>query len=174
MKTLRYMAMFMLAATMIFASCGKDEPTPGNGGNSDPQPRPQPQLEELVGTSWQADVSNSFTYQSITMNFTMQFTMDFITDTTGEMFTDVTIEIPTMPSANQSRNETTAFNYTFDGTSLAISDESGITDTMPYNATNNTFTMNIPAEAGEAFAELGLTVEDVFGSDKVVFHQTRK
>ena len=90
------------------------------------------------------------------------------------MFTDVTIEVPSIPGANQSQNETTAFSYTFDGTSLAISDESGITDTMPYNATDNTFTMNIPAEAGEAFAEMGLTVEDVFGSDKVVFRQTRK
>lgn len=174
MKTLRYMAMFMLAATMVFASCGKDDPTPGNGGNSDPQPRPQPQQKELVGTSWQADANNTFTYQGFEMNYIVQFTMDFITDTTGEMFTDVTVEVPAMPNANQSQNETSAFKYTFDGTLLAISDESGISDTMPYNATDNTFTMNIPAEAGEALAELGLTIEEVFGSDKVVFHQTRK
>ncbi len=173
MKTMRFWAMFFMAATMVFASCGKDEPTPGNGG-SDPQPRPQPQQKELVGTSWQADANNSFSYQGFTMNYIVQFTMDFITDSTGELFTDVTVEIPAMPAANQSQNETTAFNYTFDGTSLAITDESGITDTMPYNATDNTFTMNIPAEAGEALAELGLTIEEVFGSDKVVFHQIRK
>lgn len=173
MKTMRFLAMFFMAATMVFASCGKDENDNGNNGNN-PQPNPQPQQKELVGTSWQADAGNSFSYSGITMNYSAQFIMDFLTDTTGEMFTDVTVEIPAMPSANQHQSETSAFNYTFDGTSLIIIDESGYQDTLPYNATDNTFIMNIPAEAGETFAEMGLTVEDVFGTDKIVFHQTRK
>lgn len=171
-KTMRIMAMILMAATMVFAACGKDENEPGNNGNNTPDP--QPQQENLNGTSWEANVGNSFSYSGVTMNFTAQFTMDFLSDTTGEMFTDVTVEIPAMPSANQHQNETSAFSYTFDGTSLILFDESGYQDTLPYNATDKTFTQNIPAEAAEAFEELGLTAEDVFGTDKIVFHKIRK
>ena len=172
-KTMRLMAMLLMAATMMFAACDKDDDGT-TGGGSNPQPTPQPQQKELVGTSWLGTAGNSFSYQSITMNYNAQFTMDFLTDTTGEMFADLTVEVPVMPSANQHQTETSAFTYTFDGTNLILTDESGIGDTLTYNASDNTIIMNIPAEAGEAFAEMGLTIEDVLGSDKIVFNQTRK
>ena len=92
MKTLRYMAMFMLAATMIFASCGKDEPEP----TPTPTPTPTPGSSELVlnGTGWEASITNTANMMGVSMNIDMLNTMDFLSDSTGEMFTDFTMEVP--------------------------------------------------------------------------------
>lgn len=171
MKTMRFLAMFMLAATMIFASCGKDEPEP----TPTPTPTPTPGSSELVlnGTGWEASITNTANMMGVSMNIDMLNTMDFLSDSTGEMFTDFTMEVPDYPALNQSESSTEQFTYTFDGTTLVLTStgegsEPGDMGTMTYNATDNTFSMEIPDETYE-----GINLRDVLGIDKMTFHKVR-
>ena len=171
-KTMRFLAMMFVAATVLFAACGKDpvEPEP----QPDPQPDPQPQpTMQLPGTSWETNFSNTYTYMGFDMNITAHMVMDFNNATEGEMFTDFTLEMPAYPAMNQTQDTTEAFNYTFDGTTLTLTStdpdaEEGDQGTMTYNPEDTTFIMIIPDETYE-----GISIRDLYGSDRMIFHTVR-
>lgn len=152
----KMMAMLFVAATMTFGACSDDEKettTPDN----------------IAGTQWVGNVSNSYSMQGITMNFDMNFNMKFTDSENGQMTTDVSVEVPAMPSANQNQSETSNFNYTFDGTTLTISENGTAVSTLTYNKSNDTFTMPIPDV--DEVTEMGLSLEEILGTNQVVFHK---
>ena len=151
------MAMLFVAATMTFGACSDDEKettTPDN----------------IAGTQWVGNVSNSYTMQGITMNFDQNFNMKFTDNENGQMATDYSIEFPASPYANQNQSDTFNFNYTFDGTTLTLSENGTAVSTLTYNKSNDTFTMPIP-NVDEEIAELGVTLEEILGTTQVVFHK---
>lgn len=152
----KMMAMLFVAATMTFGACSDDEKettTPDN----------------IAGTQWVGNVSNSYTMQGITMNFDMNFNMKFTDNENGQMATDFSVEAPAMPAANHNQSETSNFNYTFDGTTLTISENGTAVSTLTYNKSNDTFTMPIP-DVYEV-TEMGLSIEEILGTTQVVFHK---
>lgn len=152
----KMMAMLFVAATMTFGACSDDEKeitTPDN----------------IAGTQWVGNVSNSYTMQGITMNFDLKFNMKFTDNENGQMTTDVSVEVPAMPSANQNQSETNNFNYTFDGTTLTISENGAAVSTLTYNKSNDTFSMPIPDV--DEVTEMGLSLEEILGTTQVVFHK---
>ncbi len=152
----KMMAMLFVAATMTFGACSDDEKettTPDN----------------IAGTQWVGNVSNSYTMQGITMNFDLKFNMKFTDSENGQMATDFNVEVPAMPSANQNQSETSNFNYTFDGTTLTISENGTAVSTLTYNKSNDTFTMPIPDV--DEVTEMGLSLEEILGTTQVVFHK---
>lgn len=152
----KMMAMLFVAATMTFGACSDDEKettTPDN----------------IAGTQWVGNVSNSYTMQGITMNFDLKFNMKFTDNENGQMATDFSVEVPAMPAANQNQSETSNFNYTFDGTILTLSENGTAVSTLTYNKSNDTFTMPIP-EVDEV-TEMGLSIEEILGTTQVVFHK---
>jgi hypothetical protein len=86
------------------------------------------------------------------------------------MSSDFSFEIPTIPSANQNQSDTSNFNYTFDGTTLTLSENGTAVSTLTYNKSNDTFTMPIP-NADEEMAELGVSLGELLGTTQVVFHK---
>lgn len=152
----KMMAMLFVAATMTFGACSDDEKettTPDN----------------IAGTQWVGNVSNSYTMQGITMNFDLKFNMKFTDNENGQMTTNFAVEVPSMPAANQNQNDTKDFNYTFDGTTLTITVTGAEQTTLTYNKSNDTFTMPIP-EVDEV-TEMGLSLEEILGTNQVVFHK---
>jgi len=153
----KMMAMLFVAATMTFGACSDDEKettTPDN----------------IAGTQWVGNVSNSYTMQGITMNFDMNFNMKFTDNENGQMATDYSVEVPTIPSANHNQSDTFDFNYTFDGTTLTLSENGTAVSTLTYNKSNDTFTMPIP-NADEEMAEMGVSLGEMLGTTQVVFHK---
>lgn len=165
--TMKRMYLYLTAVAVLFAACTKDpvEPTP------EPEPEPDP-VPELAGSSWECQITNTYMYQGmIEMNLDIFNTLDFTSTTEGEFFVDYNMEVPAMPSANQTQNETTAFTYTFDGTTLTMTSteegaEAGDVGVMTYNPADTTFIMEIPDETYE-----GINIREVYGTDKMVFHK---
>jgi hypothetical protein len=85
------------------------------------------------------------------------------------MATDYSVEVPTIPAANHNQSDTFDFNYTFDGTTLTLSENGTAVSTLTYNKSNDTFTMPIP-EIDEV-TEMGLSLEEILGTTQVVFHK---
>lgn len=152
----KMMAMLFVAATMTLGACSdkdNETTTPDN----------------IAGTQWVGNVSNSYTMQGITMNFDLKFTMKFTDSEKGQMLTNFAVEVPSMPAANQNQNDTEDFNYTFNGTTLTITMTGAEQTTLTYNESNDTFTMPIPDV--DEVTEMGLSLEEILGTNQVVFHK---
>ncbi|MBR6898899.1 MAG: hypothetical protein IKN29_01235 [Bacteroidales bacterium] len=152
----KMMAMLFVAATMALGACSdkdNETTTPDN----------------IAGTQWVGNVSNSYTMQGITMNFDLKFNMKFTDSEKGQMLTNFAVEVPSMPAANQNQNDTEDFNYTFNGTTLTITVTGAEQTTLTYNESNDTFTMPIPDV--DEVTEMGLSLEEILGTNQVVFHK---
>lgn len=152
----KMMAMLFVAATMTFGACSDDEKettTPDN----------------IAGTQWVGNVSNSYTMQGITMNFDLKFTMKFTDSEKGQMHTNFAVEVPAMPSMNRTESDDNDFEYTFNGTTLTLSENGTAVATLTYNESNDTFTMPIPDV--DEVTEMGLSLEEILGTNQVVFHK---
>ena len=150
------MAMLFVAATMTLGACSDKD-------NETTTP------ENIVGTQWVGKVSNSYTLQGVSMNFALEFTMKFTDSEKGQMLTKFAVEVPSMPAANQNQNDTEDFNYTFNGTTLTITVTGAEQTTLTYNESNDTFTMPIPDV--DEVTEMGLSLEEILGTNQVVFHK---
>lgn len=152
----KMMAMLFVAATMTFGACSDDEKettTPDN----------------IAGTQWVGNVSNSYTMQGITMNFDLKFNMKFTDNENGQMTSDVSVEVPSMPNMNRSESDANDFEYTFNGTTLTLTVTGAEQSTLTYDEGDDTFTMSIPEI--EELSEMGLSITDVLGTNQVVFHK---
>lgn len=164
--TLKIMAMLLAVATLTLAACKKDNPQP----EPQPQPQPQPQQTDLSNTTWESTFQNTYMYQGImAMNIDAVMQLDFFDSESGEFFTDMVIEVPDYPAANQTQNATEPFTYTFDGTTLVLTSteegsEEGDMGEMIYDPSNNTFYQIIPDEVME-----GINLRELYGSDRIVF-----
>ena len=157
MRTL--LAMFFVATTLCLASCGKDD-------DKDSTPEPATGIS-LAGTSWEGTIDTNFTYNNVNMNVDALMTIDFNSDLDGELFMDVTIEVPAMPAANQHQTMTEAFTYHFDGSQCVLTSkdegaEEGDDGTLTYHPDSQTFSM--PVDDAETAQFLG---------DEMIFHLVR-
>lgn len=158
--TKKLLAIFIVAATMMFAACSEKENNPVS--------------VDLSGTSWEATIDNVYNYQGIVdMIISGVMSMDFTSSTAGELYTNVTVSVPDIPGNDQTMDDTEEFTYTFDGTTLTLTSTgedatTGDNGTMTYNAGDKTFTMIIPDESYE-----GMNLRDLYGSDRVVFRLVR-
>ena len=161
-KAQKFVALFFVAAVMTLAGCQKE-----NGNNNNSQPQPRPQGISLAGTSWVCDLDAEYTYQGILEVITGQYMMDFNTDKDGEMFIDITVEIPDYPRYNQTQNMTEPFTYYFYNNTLTLTSTGddaveGDDGTMTYHPEDTTFHMIVDdAETAEILG------------DEMIFHLTR-
>ncbi len=148
-KTKQFVALFFVAAMMTLAGCGKDNNT---NNNSEPQPQPRPAGISLAGTSWEWDIDTTYTQYvqgfEILMYINAQYMMDFNDDTNGEMFVDMTVEVPDSPQANQHQTMTEPFTYYFYNNTLTLTSTGddaveGDEGTMTYHPEDTTFRMAI-------------------------------
>lgn len=162
----RMMAMFFVAATMVFAACGDKD------NNSD---EPQnPQGINLTDRAWKADIQTTYNYQGmVDMDIEASITVAFTNTTEGQLTVYYNISVPIMPTMNREDEQTEAVTYLFDGTTLTLtptdaSQEEGILGdmVMTYDQTENTFIMDIPDESYE-----GLNLREVLGADHLTFHE---
>ena len=164
-KAPKLVALFFVAAMMTLAGCQKENNNDNN--NPTPQPEPRPQGISLAGTSWVYDINTEFTYQGILEVITGQYLMDFNTDADGEMFIDITVEVPAYPDYNQSQNMTEPFTYYFYNNTLTLTSTGddaveGDDGTMTYHPEDTTFHMIVDdAETAEILG------------DEIIFHLTR-
>lgn len=180
MKTPKFfIAMLFMAAALAFAACEKEDNNTNNNSNTpgtqDPEPDPEPAVLVLAGTTWETSFTNSYSYMGmVDMNIDAYMSMEFNSATEGEMFTDITMEVPAMPDMGTTMDTTEAFTYTFDGTTLTMTStgadsEEGDMGTMTYNPQDTTFYMMIPD-----VTQQGMNLRDLYGSDRVIFHKVRK
>jgi hypothetical protein len=165
--TLKIAAILLAVATLTLAACKKDDPQP----EPQPQPEPEPQQIDLSITTWESSFQNTYMYQGVmAMNIDAVMQLDFFDSENGEFFTDMVIEVPDYPSANQTQNVTEPFTYTFDGTTLVLTSteegaEEGDMGEMTYDRSNNTLYQIIPD-----ITENGINLRELYGSDRIVFH----
>ena len=156
--TKKILALFFVAATMMFTACSEKE-------NDNP-------AIQLAGTGWESSIQNSTTISGVNMNLELQLVMDFKSDKEGELYAYISIEVPAMPAANQTQDMIDPFTYTFKGNTLTITsnDENGEDSDMvlTYNPADNTFTAPIPPDMTD-----GMDPQQLLGTDHVVFHQAR-
>ena len=154
--------LLLMAALMVLAGCEKD-----NGTNShDPQPQPQPQSISLAGTSWECNISNEVYEQGVLIRFNVLYVLDLNDDVNGEMFSDVEVEVPAYPQANQTDNTSWPVTYCFDGTTLTLlfpDEEEEYEDIMTYNPADTTFTEMI----------LDPEMQEFYGTDRFIYHLSR-
>ena len=163
-KTKQFVALFFVAAMMTLAGCGKENNT---NNNSEPQPQPRPAGISLAGTSWECDIETDYYQQGIQIFVNAQFIMDLNDDVNGEMFVDMTMEVPVYPQANQHQTTTepmTSYFYNNTMTLTSTGDDAveGDAGTMTYHPEDTTFHMIVDdAEAAEILG------------DEMIFHLTR-
>lgn len=162
MKTKTKLTLLLCVATLFpLASCSHDDDP------VTPDPQPAAQSINLEGTSWQSDVSNTYTYHyagyAIDMNCSQITIIDLNDATHGEMFVEVNVEVPSAPAASQNQSYTEAVTYTFDGTTLkltsAYSSYEGDDGVLTFHPADTTFTMPV----GDAQSA------EMLGTDTLVF-----
>lgn len=170
MKTKRFLlALLFVATTLSFAACGdKDDDDNDSNNNS-----------ELVGTLWEAQLNGTATDDELgEITMEMRFNMLFEDEENGRMDESMLILLPTGGYIPE-ENDSDPFTYALKGNTLTLTftyqDEDEVeteTGTMTYNRDENTFTMPIPEDADIA-EEFGMTIQELFGTDQVVFHKVR-
>ena len=162
--TRNILVMLIAAAIMTFAACGEKEP--------EPQPQPTLHNYDLSGTTWESHIVSTYMYMgTIEMDIDQLYSLDFTNDTAGEMFVDVSMEMPSYPAGNQTQNYTEPFTYKFDGTILTLTvvdDTSTYTDQYNYDRENNTFWQEIPNESYQ-----GINMRELYGTDRIVYQLVR-
>lgn len=133
------------------------------GCNSEDDPTPQPQPEQttlnLAGTSWQSYVENDYTYYynnyPILMLCSQMTTIDLNDDSNGEIFVEVSVEVPDVPNASQHLSFSDPFTYAFKDNTLTLTTIDGDPDgILTFHPADTTFT--IPLDEPEAVEILGV------------------
>ena len=164
----KLLAMFLVAAAVTLSGCKDDEPT-----QPEQPPQQQQNSSELVGTTWEANLENDFTYQGVTMHIDLLAMLDFTELTKCELFMDLNLTVPAIPSyPPQHQSETEEFSYTFDGSNLLLTqsytnEQTGQTETYSYNAVydSNAETITLDFDDDEMVA--------MMGTDIIVFTRIR-
>lgn len=157
--------MLFVATMALMAACEKDDDTVQNP--------PQDRSEMLANTSWQSHLQNTYTNSGVDMLLDLNTMLDFVDRTSGSMFMDLNVTVPSLPSyPGQNTNESWDFTYTFDGTNIVmtqsyVDDQTGETesssDTLIYNASNETITFDVNDQE----------MVEMFGTDVLVFERIR-
>lgn len=157
--------MLFVATMALMAACEKDDDTVQNP--------PQDRSEMLANTSWQSHLQNTYTNSGVDMLLDLNTMLDFVDRTSGSMFMDLNVTVPSLPSyPGQNTNESWDFTYTFDGTNIVmtqsyVDDQTGETesssDTLIYNASNETITFDMNDQE----------MVEMFGTDVLVFERIR-
>ncbi len=157
--------MLFVATMALMAACEKDDDTVQNP--------PQDRSEMLANTSWQSHLQNTYTYSGVDMLLDLNTMLDFVDRTSGSMFMDLNVTVPSLPSyPGQNTNESWDYTYTFDGTIIVmtqsyVDDQTGETesssDTLIYNASNETITFDMNDQE----------MVEMFGTDVLVFERIR-
>ena len=157
--------MLFVATMALMAACEKDDDTEQNP--------PQDRSEMLANTSWQSHLQNTYTNSGVDMLLDLNTMLDFMDRTSGSMFMDLNVTVPSLPSyPGQNTNESWDFTYTFDGTNIVmtqsyVDDQTGETesssDTLIYNASNETITFDVNDQE----------MVEMFGTDVLVFERIR-
>ena len=157
--------MLFVATMALMAACEKDDDTEQNP--------PQDRSEMLANTSWQSHLQNTYTSSGVDMLLDLNTMLDFVDRTSGSMFMDLNVTVPSLPSyPGQNTNESWDFTYTFDGTNIVmtqsyVDDQTGETesssDTLIYNASNETITFDVNDQE----------MVEMFGTDVLVFERIR-
>lgn len=164
----KLLAMFLVAATVTLSGCKDDEPTQPE------QPPQQPQGNvELAGSSWESNLESDYTYQGVTMHVDLLSMLDFTDQTNGEIFMDLTVTVPAIPSYPPQQNSMTEpFTYTVDGVNIVmtgtyVDEETGETETYNYTAVYdaNAETITLDLDDEEMTA--------IIGTDIIVFTRVR-
>lgn len=163
-KVQKIVALFLVAAVMTLAGCEKENNT---NNNSDPQPQPRPTGISLASTSWTSEINTEYYQQGIQMLITAQYILDLTDDENGEIFVDMSREVPAYPQANQHQTMTEPVIYYFYNNTLTLTSTGedaveGDEGTMIYHPEDTTFHMIV--DDAQAAAILG---------DEIVFHLTR-
>lgn len=157
--------MLFVTTMALMAACEKDDDTVQNP--------PQDRSEMLANTSWQSHLQNTYTSSGVDMLLDLNTMLDFVDRTSGSMFMDLNVTVPSLPSyPGQNTNESWDFTYTFDGTNIVmtqsyVDDQTGETesssDTLIYNASNETITFDMNDQE----------MVEMFGTDVLVFERIR-
>lgn len=159
--------MILVASMATVVACKKDDPKPEQPA------QPQDRSEMLANTSWQSTLQNTYNYSGVEMLLELTTMLDFKDRTSGSMFMDLNVTVPSLPDyPGQNNNESWDFTYTFDGTNLVmtqsyVDDQTGETvsssDTLIYNADNETISYDMNDQE----------MEEMFGTDELVFERIR-
>lgn len=159
--TKKLLAIFFVAATLVFSACSKEKE------------EVKPAID-LAGTSWEASVHNNTTVRGMSMVIDMQTTLDFRSANEGEFFVDLMLELPDIPGGNQHQNLSEPFTCVMKGNTLTITQvnaEGSEPESfdLTYNPADNTLMMPVPADMIE-----GMNPQQLLGTDKMVFHQIQR
>ena len=104
----RLIPAIIITMSFAFAACEDDPVTPVTPDEET--------IENILAYSdWECVKNNSITYMGIQMDIETIISLNFIDSVSGEMFTDIYIEVPAAPSASQNESQTESFTYKFTG-----------------------------------------------------------
>lgn len=127
-KSVKFFAFIVMAAALAFSftSCEDDPVLPddqtqqGENPGTDPDTDTENDENIFANTSWVSSLESSFSYQGIPMHIIMDGALDFMDSINGELFYELFVEVPMIPSANQEFNETMYFSYIVNGNIISI------------------------------------------------------
>lgn len=168
MKTsIKTLATLLVATTLAFVSCKKEENvTPIN---NDTTPTAEQDGNILQGTAWVCHMENTYMFENvIPMNITLDASLDFNDTINGELYQEITLEVPAYPSANQSEDFNQPFTYTFSDNTVRLTciyedEEEGEMDTLVYVGIYDKVANTISIDIDD------VDMEEIMGSDLMVF-----
>lgn len=164
-NALKTIATIAVAATMTLAGCEKiDDVVPIVPSTPEEEP-----IENIFdGTAWVAHMENTYYYEGIQMDLTLDLSLDFLDTVNAEILNDLLVYLPAYPTASQRESMTETFTYTYTKDSVFLVGisygEEGDTIGeyclgMAYDKEANTLTVDYNDE----------DLLDMMGSDIVVF-----
>lgn len=165
-------ASMLFVASMALTSCTEKEEIVPDTPDDTTTPVVPPQDNYLVGTSWTCHVEGDYTYNYNNVDIYMQITddasLDFLDETSGELFQDLYVYFPAMPSMSQSQTDTEEFIYTIDGYNIALNvdyydEEEGDTVHYTYPAIYDPVAVTITVDM------TGSGLDEITGSNLLVF-----
>ena len=165
-------ASMLFVAAMALTSCTEKEEIVPDTPDDTTTPVVPPENNYLVGTSWTCHVEGNYTYNYSGMDIYMEITddasLDFLDETHGELFQDLYVYFPAMPSMSQSQTNTEEFTYSIDGYNIALNvdyydeeEEDTVHYTYPaiYDPVAVTITVDMT----------GTGIDEITGSNLLVF-----
>ena len=169
-SSLRTLATFVVAATLAFAGCEKEDNITPNIPDTPEEETPE---NIYVGTSWSAHLENNYTLQEQGYNIEMELTydiyLDFLDSTHAELFHDLYVYVPAFPSASQSDNMTEELTYSFSHDSVFfnatyVDEESGETLEYGYVAIYDSVAKTLTMDYDDP------DMEEMMGTSIIVFN----
>lgn len=178
-SSLRTLATFVVAATLAFAGCEKEDNITPNIPDTPEEETPE---NIYVGTSWSAHLENNYTLQEQGYNIEMELTydiyLDFLDSTHAELFHDLYVYVPAYPAASQRENYTEEFIYTFSEDTVVlhgtyVDEETGdtiaYTFELPYDKEAKTLTIDFEdPDMAEIMGTSVVVLNLVENSDKTI------